>query len=39
MTLTLRPDQVELIAEALRTGAYEDSEDVIGRALKDAAIR
>ena len=34
MTITLRPDQVELIAEAIRTGAYEDSEDVIDRALE-----
>jgi antitoxin ParD1/3/4 len=34
MTITLRPEHEQLIAEALRTGAYRNPEEVIGRALE-----
>ena len=34
MTITLGPDQERLIAEAMRTGAYSDTNDVIERALE-----
>ena len=34
MTITLRPDQEKLIAEAIETGAYHDTNDVIERALE-----
>jgi len=34
MTITLRPEHEQLIAEALRTGAYQNPEEVIGRALE-----
>ena len=34
MTITLRPEHERLIAEAIRTGAYQNPEDVIGRALE-----
>jgi Arc/MetJ-type ribon-helix-helix transcriptional regulator len=34
MTITLRPEHEELIAEALRSGAYQNPEEVIGRALE-----
>jgi putative addiction module CopG family antidote len=34
MTITLRPDQERLIAEALRSGAYQSSEEVIKQALE-----
>ena len=33
MTITLRPDQEKLIAEAIESGAYQDTNDVIDRAL------
>ena len=34
MTITLRPEHEKLIAEAIETGAYRDSNDVIDRALE-----
>ena len=34
MTITLRPEHERLIAEALQTGAYQNPDDVIGRALE-----
>jgi Arc/MetJ-type ribon-helix-helix transcriptional regulator len=34
MTITLGPDQEKLIADALETGAYRDSNEVIERALE-----
>ncbi|HZQ55850.1 MAG TPA: type II toxin-antitoxin system ParD family antitoxin [Bryobacteraceae bacterium] len=34
MTITLKPEHEQFIAEALRTGAYENPEEVIGRALE-----
>ncbi len=34
MPITLRPEHEELIAKAMRTGAYRDPDDVIGRALE-----
>ncbi len=34
MTITLRPDHERLIAEALRSGAYQSSEEVIKQALE-----
>jgi antitoxin ParD1/3/4 len=34
MTITLRPEHQQLIAEAMRTGAYRNPDDVINRALQ-----
>ena len=34
MTITLRPEHQRLIAEAMRTGAYQTPDDVIDRALE-----
>jgi len=34
MTITLRPEQERLIAEAIQTGAYENADEVIHRALQ-----
>jgi Arc/MetJ-type ribon-helix-helix transcriptional regulator len=34
MTITLRPEHEHLIAEAMRTGAYQTPDDVIARALE-----
>ena len=34
MTVTLRPEHAQFIAEAMRTGAYQNPDDVIGRALE-----
>jgi len=34
MTITLRPEQEKLIAQAMQTGAYQDPHDVIERALE-----
>lgn len=34
MPITLRPEHERLIAEALRSGAYQSSEEVIKRALE-----
>jgi antitoxin ParD1/3/4 len=34
MTITLRPDHERLIAEALRSGAYASSEEVVKQALE-----
>ena len=34
MTITIRPEHEKLIAEAIRTGAYQNPDDVIGRALE-----
>ncbi len=33
MTITLRPEREQLIAEALRSGAYRSADEVIERAL------
>ena len=33
MTITLRPEHEKLIAQALESGAYQNPEEVIGRAL------
>jgi Arc/MetJ-type ribon-helix-helix transcriptional regulator len=34
MTITLRKEHEELIAEAMQTGAYQSLDEVIGRALE-----
>ena len=34
MPITLQPDQERLVAEALRSGAYQNPEEVIQRALE-----
>jgi Arc/MetJ-type ribon-helix-helix transcriptional regulator len=34
MTITLQPEHEKLIAEAMQTGAYQDPNDVIQRALE-----
>ncbi|HTS30425.1 MAG TPA: hypothetical protein VMH81_31350 [Bryobacteraceae bacterium] len=34
MTITLRPEHESLIAEAIRTGAYQNPDEVIRRALE-----
>ena len=34
MTITLRPEHEKLIAEAMQTGAYQNPDDVVGRALE-----
>jgi putative addiction module CopG family antidote len=34
MTITLRPEHEHLIAEALRSGAYQSSEEVLKQALE-----
>ena len=34
MTITLRPEYEQLIAEVLRSGAYHDADEVIERALE-----
>lgn len=34
MTIQLKPEQEQLIADALRTGAYHSPDDVIDRALE-----
>jgi len=34
MTITLRPEHEQLIAQAMKTGAYQNPDEVIGRALE-----
>jgi Arc/MetJ-type ribon-helix-helix transcriptional regulator len=34
MAITLRPEHEKLVAKAMQTGAYENSEEVIRRALE-----
>ena len=34
MTITLRPEHERLITEVLRSGAYRNADEVIGRALE-----
>lgn len=34
MTVTIRPDDEQLIAEVIRTGAYRNADEVIARALE-----
>jgi len=34
MTVTIRPDDEQLIVEAIRTGAYQNADEVIARALE-----
>ncbi len=34
MTITLRPEHQQLIEKAMQTGAYQNADDVIERALK-----
>jgi len=34
MTITLEPEHEKLIAQAMRTGAYQNPNEVIGRALE-----
>ena len=34
MTITLRPEHEHLIAQAMKTGAYQNPDAVIGRALE-----
>ena len=34
MAITLRPEHEELVAKAMQTGAYQDPDEVIGRALE-----
>jgi len=33
MTITLRPEHEKLIAQAIESGAYQNPDEVIGRAL------
>jgi len=39
MTITLRPEHEQMISEALRTGAYENPDEVVGRALEMLAFQ
>lgn len=34
MTITIRPEDEQLIVQAIQTGAYQNPDDVIGRALQ-----
>lgn len=34
MVITIRPEHERLIAQAMQTGAYQNAEEVIGRALE-----
>lgn len=34
MSITLRPEHEKLVIEAMQTGAYQDTDDVIGKALE-----
>ncbi|MGA2712240.1 MAG: hypothetical protein ABSG41_03965 [Bryobacteraceae bacterium] len=34
MTIKIRPEHEQLIAQAIQTGAYQNPDDVIGRALE-----
>jgi putative addiction module CopG family antidote len=34
MTITLRPEDEQLVAQAIQTGAYQSADDVIARALE-----
>lgn len=34
MTITIRPEHEQLIAQAIESGAYQNPDDVIGRALE-----
>jgi len=34
MTITIRPEHEQLIAQPIQTGAYQNPDDVIGRALE-----
>jgi Arc/MetJ-type ribon-helix-helix transcriptional regulator len=34
MTITLRPEQEKLIAQVMQTGAYQNPDEVIERALR-----
>ena len=34
MTITLLPDQERVITQAMRTGAYQSPDEVVGRALE-----
>jgi Arc/MetJ-type ribon-helix-helix transcriptional regulator len=34
MTITLQPEHEKLIAQAMQTGAYQNPDEVIGRALE-----
>jgi len=34
VTVTIRPEDEQLIAEAIQSGAYQNPDDVIGRALQ-----
>ena len=34
MTITLRPEHEKLVAQALKSGLYENPDEVIGRALE-----
>jgi Arc/MetJ-type ribon-helix-helix transcriptional regulator len=34
MTITIRAEHEQLIAQALRTGGYQSADEVIGRALE-----
>ncbi len=34
MTITIRPEHEKLIARAMQTGAYQNPDEVIGRALE-----
>jgi Arc/MetJ-type ribon-helix-helix transcriptional regulator len=34
MTITLRPEHEKLVAQAMQTGAYENPDEVIRRALE-----
>ena len=38
MTITLRPEHEQMISEALSSGAYQNPDEVIGRALEMLAL-
>jgi antitoxin ParD1/3/4 len=38
MTITLRPEHEQMISEALSSGAYQNPDEVIGRALELLAL-
>ena len=39
MTVKLRPEQEQLVSEALNSGAYQNPDEVIGRALEMLAFQ
>jgi len=39
MPITLQPEHERLVSEALRSGAYQNSDEVVGRALELLQLR